>query len=100
MENVTITHAADRQRYILSIDGQPVGLSKYRDRGGVREFLHTEVDPSFQGRGLATKLIRWALDDTRSSELRIVASCPMVAAFVDKHRDFDDILDRTDVAPS
>lgn len=100
MENVTIAPVPDRQRYEISVGGQSVGLSKYRDTDGVREFLHTEVDPAFQGHGLATQLIRWALDDTRAAGLRIVASCPMVAAFVSKHRDFDDILDRTDVDPA
>lgn len=100
MENVTIAPVPDRQRYVISVGGQPVGLSKYRDTDRVREFLHTEVDPAFQGHGLATQLIRWALDDTREAGFRIVASCPMVAAFVSKHRDFDDILDRADVDPT
>lgn len=99
MENVTIAHAPERQRYIISVGGEPVGLSKYRESGGQRDFVHTEVDSEFQGHGLASQLIRWALDDTRASGLRIVAHCPMVAAFVGKHRDYDDILDQTDVAP-
>ena len=100
MDTVTIDHVPDRQRYVISVDGAPVGLSKYREASGQRDFVHTEVDPAFQGHGLATKLIRAALDDTRESGLRIVAHCPMVAAFVGKHRDYDDILDSTDVAPS
>ena len=99
MENVTLALNPDRQRYVISVDGEPVGLSKYRENEGRREFLHTEVDAAFQGHGLATQLIRWALDDTRAAGLRIVASCPMVAAYVAKHDEYNDILDTTDVAP-
>jgi len=99
MEKVTVTHAAERQRYVITVAGDPVGLTKYRESDGVREFVHTEVDPALQGHGLGSQLIRWALDDTRGAGLRIVASCPMVAAYVGKHRDYDDILDHTDVAP-
>lgn len=100
MENVTIAHVSERQRYEISVDGDPIGLSRYRDDNGQRVFLHTEIDSKFQGRGFATELIRWSLKDTREAGLRIVASCPMVSAFVTKRREFDDIVDRTDVPPA
>jgi uncharacterized protein len=100
MENVTIDHRPDRARYEISVAGEAVGLSRYRDSNGQRVFLHTEVDSSYQGHGLATKLIAWALDDTRKSGLRIVASCPMVAAFVEKHDEYDDIVDRDSTPPA
>ena len=90
MENVTIDHRPDSARYEISVAGETVGLSRYRDSNGQRVFLHTEVDPAYQGHGLATQLIRWALDDTRAAGLRIVAECPMVAAFVGKHNEYDD----------
>jgi len=96
MDNVAIHHSPDRQRYEITVDDEPVGLSRYRDDGGTRVFTHTEVDSAYQGHGLATQLIRGALDDTRSSGLRIVAVCPMVAAFVGKHHDYDDILDQSE----
>jgi predicted GNAT family acetyltransferase len=57
-------------------------------------FYHTEVDPAFGGRGLATVLIGEALAATRADGLRIVAVCPMVAAYVKKNHEFDDVLDR------
>lgn len=100
MDAPTIAHNADRYRYEILIDGEVVGLSKYRDSNGQREFRHTEINEAFQGRGLATQLIRWALDDTREADLRIVASCPMVAGFVAKHHDYDDILDAAGTPPA
>ncbi len=45
------------------------------------------------GRGLATILVDEALQETRDAGLRIVAVCPMVAAFVKKHDEFDDVVD-------
>ena len=63
------------------------------DRDGQRMFLHTEVADAFEGRGLATILITEALQATRDAGLRIVAVCTMVAAYVDKHHEFDDAVD-------
>ena len=100
MENVTIDHRPDSARYEISVAGEAVGLSRYRDSNGQRVFLHTEVDPAYQGQGLASKLIALALDDTRRSGLRVVASCPMVAAFVEKHHEYDDIVDRDTTPPA
>jgi predicted GNAT family acetyltransferase len=39
-------------------------------------------------------LIAEALAATRADGLRIVAVCPMVAGYVKKHPEFDDIVDR------
>ena len=100
MDNVTIDHKPDSARYEISVADQPIGLSRYRDSNGQRVFLHTEVDSAYQGHGLASKLIAWALDDTRRSGLRVVASCPMVAAFVEKHHEYDDIVDRDSTPPA
>jgi predicted GNAT family acetyltransferase len=81
------------QRYEISIDGTVVGRCFYRDLGPRRVFLHTEVDAEHAGQGLATRLIEFALGDCRSRERRIVATCPMVAAYLGKHHEFEDLVD-------
>ena len=87
----TVTTEADR--FTIAVDGQPVGLAEFADRDGQRVFLHTEVADGFEGRGLATILISEALQATRDAGLRIVAVCPMVAGYVGKHHEFDDVVD-------
>ncbi|EUA15556.1 acetyltransferase family protein [Mycobacterium kansasii 732] len=93
MTEPTVTNATENKRYEISADGVRAGLTAYVDTGGQRIFYHTEVDEKFSGRGLANQLIAAALADTRASGRRIVAICPFVAAYVDKHNDYDDILD-------
>ncbi len=87
----TVTKESDR--FTISVDGQTAGFTKIQDRDGSRIFPHTEVDDAFQGRGLATILIGEALQQTRDEGLRIVAECEMVAAYVKKHPEFDDVVD-------
>jgi predicted GNAT family acetyltransferase len=72
----------------LRLGGSPVGMSEYRaGPDGVRVFFHTEIDPAFEGRGLASRLISAALESTRESGLRVVAECPFVRAYVRRHPD-------------
>ena len=90
----TVTKESDR--FSIAVDGQKVGFTEYADRDGQRVFTHTEVSDEFGGRGLATILVNAALRATRDAGLRIVAVCPMVAGFVDKHPEFDDVVDPVD----
>jgi uncharacterized protein len=89
----SVTLVGEQKRYEISADGVHAGLAAYVDTLSQRIFYHTEIDDKFAGRGLASTLIAFALDDTRAAGIRIVAICPFVAAYVDKHEDYDDILD-------
>jgi uncharacterized protein len=80
-------------KYTIAVDGQTVGLAAVADRGNQRVFYHTEVDDQFEGRGLASILVAEALEATRTEGKRVVAVCPMVAAFIKKHSEFGDITD-------
>lgn len=86
--------AKEADKFTVSVDGQAVGLAAFGDRDGQRVFFHTEVDDAFGGRGIATVLVGEALTATRAEGLRIVAVCPLVSAYVKKHHEFDDIVDR------
>jgi predicted GNAT family acetyltransferase len=87
------TVTAEPDRFTIAVKGQRVGFTEFADRNGQRVFLHTEVADGFEGRGLATILVGGALQATREAGLRIVAVCPMVAAYIDKHHEFDDVVD-------
>ena len=88
---VTVTRADGE--FDIAVEGKPVGLMTFVERDVHRVFLHTEVEPAFNGRGLATLLIGEGLAATRADGMRIIAVCPMVAAYVKKHHEYDDIVD-------
>ena len=90
----TVTTEPDR--FSISVEGQKVGFTEFTDRNGQRVFTHTEVAEEFGGRGLATILVEEALQATRDAGVRIVAVCPMVAGFVEKHGEFADAVDPVD----
>jgi uncharacterized protein len=78
-------------RFEIVVDGKVAGFSEYHDRGGRRAFMHTEVDPSYEGQGLASRLVRFELDDARRRGMSVLPYCPFVRAFIDGHR--EDYLD-------
>jgi uncharacterized protein len=87
------TVSAEDGRYTIAVEGKTVALADFADRGNQRVFYHTETDPEFGGRGLATILVEEALNATRAEGKRVVAVCSMVVTVLKKHPEFDDITD-------
>ncbi|WNG92958.1 GNAT family N-acetyltransferase [Mycobacterium sp. ITM-2016-00318] len=87
------TVTAESEQYTIEVEGKKVGKAEFQDRSGKRVFTHTEVDEDYEGRGLATILIGQALQQTRDAGLRIVPQCQMVAAYIEKHDEYSDIVE-------
>ena len=94
-ERIEVVDVPGRERYELSIDGEVVGFTAYHARPGLIAFVHTEVDERLQGRGLADRLIRFALQDARARSLAVLPFCPFVKAFIERHREFEALVPDT-----
>lgn len=82
-------------RFELLVDGEQLGLVDYTLRGGAIVFTHTEIDPSHREQGLGGELVRGALNLVRAeTDLRVVPSCPFMAAWIRKNDDYADLLSR------
>lgn len=86
---------AAANRFELLVDGQHAGLTDYVVRDDTLIFTHTEVDPAYQNQGLAGELARGALNLVRAeSELRVVARCPYIKSWIERHPEYQDLLER------
>ncbi len=81
-----------KPRFEIHVDdsGEPVGKTYIKDietADGVKQriFPHTEVKEEYGGHGLASTLVRQALDASIADGLQIVAVCPYVQSWVKKH---------------
>jgi predicted GNAT family acetyltransferase len=83
----------ERSRYEIVVDGVVAGFVQYTMRGGRLILVHTEIDDAFEGRGLASQLVRGALDDARRRNLHVVPICPFVESFIERHPADDDLVD-------
>jgi len=91
-QELRIVDAPEAGRYEARLGSQVVGVSEYRRVGDRVVFLHTEVDPALEGRGVGSRLAAGALDDVRSRGLRVTARCPFIAAFIQRHSEYAELL--------
>jgi uncharacterized protein len=65
-----------------------MAIAVYYRQGKKLVFTHTEVPPPDEGHGIATRLVRAALDDARARGLGIVPACSFVVDFVRRHPEY------------
>jgi uncharacterized protein len=82
---VEVVDEPGRQRFEIRVDGESAGFAEYRRSNGLIAFIHTLIDPRFEGRGLGTRLITEALDRARAAGLAVLPFCPFVRAFIASH---------------
>ena len=90
--DLLIEDAPDRDRYEARLDGALAGTLEYLRKRGHIALIHTEVLPAFEGRGIGSALVRFALDDARRREERVIAKCPYVLSYLDRHPGDQDIV--------
>ncbi len=84
-----VRHNEAQNRYELDTE-HGAAIAVYRQQGDSLVFVHTEVPPADEGKGIGAKIVRAALDDTRNRGFKIVAACSFVAAFVRRHPEYND----------
>lgn len=78
-------------RYETIVDGK-LAMAQYRLSGDRITFIHTEVPAELEGRGIASQLARYALDDARRRGLTVVPICPFISGYIRRHPEYDDIV--------
>jgi len=89
---IAITDDTDSHRYVVRIDGRRAGLLQYRLRPESIELVHTEIYEEFEGRGLGSQLISFALQDARERGLAVLPTCPFVNDYIQRHRQYVDLV--------
>jgi uncharacterized protein len=84
---VDLARDDEQKRYTGDVEGRVAAFAEFIPTGQLVVFTHTETDPAFEGQGVASTLVRWALDDVRARGLRAVPLCPFVKGYIEKHRD-------------
>ncbi|ACI52450.1 conserved hypothetical protein [Gluconacetobacter diazotrophicus PA1 5] len=82
-----------RRRFELPVGGE-VAFADYAVEGGRLVLSHTSVPSALEGRGVGSTLVRAVLDTARARGMRVVSRCSFVTAFIRRHPEYADLLER------
>lgn len=86
---------AAENRFEIVIGKQTAGYVTYRDEPGLRVFLHAQVEPAFEGKGVGSRLAEGALSATREAGLRVEPQCDFIAVYIQRHQEYADLVSRS-----
>ncbi len=86
-----LSHDPATGRFEIRTD-EGTAVLTYLRRGDVLEMVHTEVPGELEGQGYGASLARAALDYARQEGARVIPSCPFVAAYIERHPGYAELV--------
>jgi predicted GNAT family acetyltransferase len=90
-QEIPVLHNPEASQFEAHIDGH-IAFVSYIKHGDTIIFTHTEVPKELQGRGIASILARAVLERARAEGWRVVARCPFIASYIERHREYQPLL--------
>ncbi len=79
----------DENRFEIRI-GDDVALIEYLIQGHTITMTHTEVPVAFEGKGVAGKLAKFALDWAKTEGYKVNPLCPYVKGYIAKNPEYEE----------
>jgi len=89
---VDVTDNPEAHRYEAYVDGRLAGFVAYKITATHVALIHTEIEEAFEGKGVASTLVKRALGTVADSGLALLPVCPYVADYLKRHTDFLDLV--------
>jgi predicted GNAT family acetyltransferase len=80
-----------QNRFELDVEGR-VAFANYRVTPSTIIITHTETPRALRGRGIASELVRGALELIRADGLKVVAGCGFVVDYLRRHPEYADLV--------
>ena len=84
-------HEPSRKRFAVYESGETAYLTYHEMKDGTLDFSYTYTPLPIRGRGIATAIIKNALDYARSQGKKVEPTCPFVATYIDRHREYQEL---------
>jgi predicted GNAT family acetyltransferase len=83
----TIINNTNKNRFELTIDGKTSVVEYKLFEGGI-SFLHTEVPPELEGKGIASAMAKYVLEYAKTNNLKVMPLCPFINTYINRHPEY------------
>lgn len=88
---LTIQNNTAKHQFETVVDGHTALIAYTLFPGGIA-YVHTEVPPELEGKGIAGQLAKYVLEYARENHLKVKPYCPYVNAYMKRHPEYNDLL--------
>lgn len=88
-----IKHEKKYQQFTMALEGgEDAELAYATPTADILDFTHTYVPKLARGEGIANKLIEEGLKYAFENNLKVIATCPAVATYIERHEEYQKLL--------
>ncbi len=91
-----IVDNTQQSRFELRLNGDIAGVADYvitsDGDNTIVEMPHTQTESAFRGQGIASVLVRGALDNIAAAQRQVLPTCPFVSDFIANHDSYAHLL--------
>jgi uncharacterized protein len=87
----SVRNNKELRRFELDVEGE-VAFANYLITPAAVVITHTETPPALRGRGIASDLVKGAIELIRAEGRKVRAGCSFVADYLERHPEDADIL--------
>ncbi|HEY9257280.1 GNAT family N-acetyltransferase [Chitinophaga sp.] len=88
---LTIQNNTTKHQFETVVDGHTALIAYTLFPGGIA-YIHTEVPPELEGKGIAGQMAKYVLEYARENHLKVKPYCPYVNAYMKRHPEYNDLL--------
>jgi predicted GNAT family acetyltransferase len=89
---VEVTDNPAEHRFEIRYGDRLAGFAVYEVQGDDYAFVHTEIEPDLEGLGLASRLVRTAMEAMAERGVAVLPFCTYVASWLTKHPEHLDLV--------
>lgn len=78
-------------RFVMNVDEHEVYVLYAEDKNAI-DLYSTYTPPQLRGQGLASVVVKAALEYAKEKKLKVIAGCWYVRKFIERHTEFEKLL--------
>ena len=86
-----IKHDVEQNRFVSYYEGHKA-VVEYTLKDNVIDLYRTFTPPELRGKGIAGKLVKFALEHAKENNLKIIPTCSYVKGYIERHENYKELL--------
>ncbi|MDJ0754777.1 MAG: GNAT family N-acetyltransferase [Ardenticatenaceae bacterium] len=89
---MNVSNNKEKRRYELPLLDE-MAVLEYMPAGSNNVvFTHTEVPEALEGKGVGSQLVKYALEDIKERDMKLIPMCPFVAGYIKRHPEYRELV--------
>ena len=86
-----IKQDTEQNRFVSSVKGYEA-VVEYTLKDNVIDLYRTFAPPELRGKGVAGKIVKYALEHAKENNLKVIPTCPFVKRHIDRNEIYKELL--------